>query len=298
MKNHHENTCFNPLRVTALTAMVISTLIIFPVFTVAADSILTKRPNLDVMKIAHRGAKFFAPENTLPAIEKAIELGFDYIELDIRYTREGIPVCMHDDTVNRTTDGEGKVAELTLDEIRSLDAAEGLFSDPERFKGTKVPTLEEALAVMKGRAKLYMDQKDHPNELAVKLLKEYGFLPDNMVVVGSPSFQESFRKLLPDAPVMPPVGKTSDIPQVIKRFPAPRAFNVNCTNLSEELIDMAHERGVMVFVNTMGWCDQETILRQMIEMGPDAIQTDTPRVLLKTLKKMNAEAKRAENVED
>lgn len=254
----------------------------------------TAKPNLDVMKIAHRGAKKYAPENTLPAIEKAISMGFDFVELDIRYTSDGVPVCMHDDRVDRTTDGAGLVKEMTLEEIKKLDAAEGLFSDPTKFKGVRVPTLEDALSVMKGKIKLYMDQKEPPNKLAVDLLKKYGFSPDNMVVVGAGENQLAFRELEPDAPIMPALDRAGDIPAVLERFPSPKAFNVNCTEASDEIIESAHAAGVLVFVNTMGWCDQEPVLRKMIGMGADAIQTDTPDVLLKVLKKMKAKRSSAE----
>lgn len=94
---------------------------------------------------AHRGAMATHPENTVPAFEEAARLGAAMIEFDVQLTRDGALVLMHDDSVDRTTDGKGKVADLTLDEIRRLDA--GVRKDP-RFAGTRVPTLEEALAAM------------------------------------------------------------------------------------------------------------------------------------------------------
>ena len=95
---------------------------------------------------AHRGWCEKYPENTMPAFEKAIELGVDQIETDLRVTKDGHVVLMHDADVSRTTDGEGNVWELTLDEIRKLDA--GSKKSPE-FKGCKVPTLDEFLALIK-----------------------------------------------------------------------------------------------------------------------------------------------------
>lgn len=91
---------------------------------------------------AHRGDKQYYPENTIPAFESAVRKGAQMIELDVKLTKDGKMVIMHDPTVNRTTNGTGAVAELTFDEIRSLDA--GVKFDP-KFAGTKVPTLEEAL---------------------------------------------------------------------------------------------------------------------------------------------------------
>lgn len=93
---------------------------------------------------AHRGAMTTHPENTLPALEEAVRLGAHMIEFDIQLTKDGALVLMHDSTVNRTTDGKGKVSDLTLAEIKALDAGAKLDA---RFAGTRIPTFEEALAV-------------------------------------------------------------------------------------------------------------------------------------------------------
>jgi glycerophosphoryl diester phosphodiesterase len=94
---------------------------------------------------AHRGVMSTHPENTLPAFEEAIRLGAHMIEFDIQITKDGALVLMHDGTVDRTTDGKGKVGELTWAEIRKLDA--GAKKD-KRFAGTRIPTFEETLAMM------------------------------------------------------------------------------------------------------------------------------------------------------
>jgi glycerophosphoryl diester phosphodiesterase len=93
---------------------------------------------------AHRGAMTTHPENTVPALEEAVRLGAHMIEFDIQLTKDGALVLMHDSTVNRTTDGRGKVSDLTFAEIKALDAGSKLDA---RFAGTRVPTFEEALAV-------------------------------------------------------------------------------------------------------------------------------------------------------
>ncbi|MBL9156403.1 MAG: hypothetical protein JNJ70_02950 [Verrucomicrobiales bacterium] len=94
---------------------------------------------------AHRGAMATHPENTLPAFDEAIRLGAAMIEFDVQLTRDGALVLMHDVTVERTTDGRGRVADQTLTEIQQLDA--GIRHAP-RFAGTRVPTLDEALAAI------------------------------------------------------------------------------------------------------------------------------------------------------
>lgn len=94
---------------------------------------------------AHRGGGATHPENTLPALQAAVALGAHMVEFDIAITRDGALVLMHDATVNRTTDGKGKVLDFTLAELKRLDA--GVKSGVQ-FRGTRVPTLEEALAVL------------------------------------------------------------------------------------------------------------------------------------------------------
>jgi len=103
--------------------------------------------------IAHRGASATSPENTLAAFIKAIECGSDIIELDLRMTRDGHVVVIHDASVDRTTDGQGLVAELTLAQIKALDAGYAFSLDggktfPFRSKGITVPTLEEVLQAL------------------------------------------------------------------------------------------------------------------------------------------------------
>ncbi|EON76456.1 Glycerophosphoryl diester phosphodiesterase [Lunatimonas lonarensis] len=94
---------------------------------------------------AHRGAMGTFPENTLPAFAEAIRLGAEMIEFDVQLTKDGSLVVMHDATVDRTTNGSGKVSDLTLEQIRSLDAGSWMG---ERFKGIQVPELHEVLAIM------------------------------------------------------------------------------------------------------------------------------------------------------
>ncbi|WP_201738499.1 glycerophosphodiester phosphodiesterase family protein [Thermus thermamylovorans] len=103
-----------------------------------------------VMIIAHRGAPALAPENTLPAFQAALEQGAHMLELDVWRTRDGVVVVIHDETVDRTTDGQGRVGGMSLEELQSLDAGyrftpDGGFTYPWRGRGVRVPTLEEVL---------------------------------------------------------------------------------------------------------------------------------------------------------
>ena len=108
---------------------------------------------------AHRGYSAVAPENTLPALEAALAAGAHVAEIDVKLTRDGQLVVMHDATLERTTDGRGPISALTLAEIRSLDA--GSWFD-RKFAGTKVPTLDEVLAWSRGRLGILVEMKNCP----------------------------------------------------------------------------------------------------------------------------------------
>lgn len=141
----------------------------------AAAAPLAMRAAPRKILIAHRGASAYAPENTLPAYRLAIEQGADYVEQDLQITRDGVLVCLHDVTLERTTDaarvypqrgravdaaGETArrwpVADFTLEEVRRLDAG-AWFS--EKFRGTRIPTWEEAIEAVRGKAGLYPELK-------------------------------------------------------------------------------------------------------------------------------------------
>jgi len=99
--------------------------------------------------VAHRGASRTEPENTLRAVRKAFEVGADWVEVDVRVSRDGRFVVIHDETVDRTTDGSGRVSEMTFDELRKLDAG----------MGERIPSLEEVLDEAEGRGTLVLEVK-------------------------------------------------------------------------------------------------------------------------------------------
>lgn len=252
----------------------------------APKEIPTVRPNLNVMKIAHRGSVKYAPENTIPAIEKAIKLGMDYVELDVRFTKDNVAVAMHDGSIVRTTGRFMTMNRLTFEKIREFDAG-GWFS--KEFKGTKVPSMEEAFQVMRGKIKFYCDQKEAPTKEFIELMRKYDFYPGNVVLVGGNLRSKEFRELDPEAPVMPGVGSVEDIEKILEEIPNPTAFNTLFSTITEEMIDLAHKNGVMIFCNTLVGGEKPEVMRRLIEMGVDAIQTDEPLMLREVIEEMKKE---------
>src|SRR5512143_1091036 len=114
------------------------------------------QPRSQPLVIAHRGSAAYAPENTLAAFQLAAEQGADAIELDVDLTRDGHMVIMHDATIDRTTDGHGRVGDLTLEELRRVDA--GAWKDAA-FQGERVPLLEEVFEAVGQRLLINVEIK-------------------------------------------------------------------------------------------------------------------------------------------
>lgn len=135
------------------------------------------KPRDRVSAIAHRGGSHDAPENTLAAIRQAAKNGATGVELDIEFTSDGIPVLMHDNTVDRTTDGSGRLCDLTFEQIRKLNPAANhrLRND---FPDEKIPTLREAVAeCLKNNLTIFFDVKGHANMATDALKKMYMEFP-------------------------------------------------------------------------------------------------------------------------
>lgn len=136
-----------------LAIAIILSLLLMP----TAINTIVRQNKQSVRITAHRGSSSLAPENTLPALEAAINDGADCIEIDVRKTKDGQIVLLHDQTLDRTTNLSGCVNEMNYSELSAADAGSWFG---EAYKGTGIPTLEQALAVSKGRINLNIELKD------------------------------------------------------------------------------------------------------------------------------------------
>jgi glycerophosphoryl diester phosphodiesterase len=164
----------------------------------------------DFMVIAHRGASAYAPENTLAAFDLALHLGCRHLELDVDVTSDGHIVVMHDDTVDRTTNGTGPVGSQTLAELRALDAGAWFGT---QFAGERIPTFVEVLERYQGRVHLHTEIKGRAPHLAsgtADLVRQYG-MEDHVTVT---SFQQprlaEIRAYAPELPTGWLVSEVSD----------------------------------------------------------------------------------------
>jgi glycerophosphoryl diester phosphodiesterase len=231
--------------------------------------------------IAHRGASGYAPENTMAAFRKAVEMKADYIELDVQVTKDGHLVVIHDNTVDRTTDGTGKVGALTLQEIRKLDA--GRFFRPE-FTGEPIPTFDEVLDEFRGTIGILIELKSpelYPGveRMVADALRKHGMdKPRNAkVIVQSFHFDslKRFHKLLPDIPIGVLTSEASHLTDAMLDEFATYANYVNpsCNLVTEDLADRIHDRGMQIFVWTVRKREE---VKPLLNAGVDGIITDYP----------------------
>ncbi len=234
------------------------------------------------LNIAHRGASRAAPANTLAAFEKAVELGADGIEFDVHLSADGVPVVIHDFTVDATTDGSGRVAEMKLAQLEELDA--GSYFDPA-FAGERIPTLEQVLEAVGERLLLNIELKstslrDNGLERAVIAQVERHGLDDRVILS---SFNPlSLRRAKRDAPHIPTgLLYALDLPLPLRR--AWLAFLVphEARHPEHRMVDArymawARRHGYRVNVWTV---DDPDEMRRLIGLGVDSIITNVPGVL-------------------
>ena len=228
----------------------------------------------------HRGAMGYAPENTMASFRKAVELGVDAIELDVHLTADDRVVVLHDPLLERTTNGRGHVRELTLEQVRALDA--GAHFGPA-FAGERVPTLDEVLRWARDRCVVDVEIKGGPApypglaERVVELLARYGMLERAIIISFDHPTVREVKSLAPDLATgvlyqcrpIDPVG--------LARAAGAVALLPHWSHCAAEDVERAHAAGLSVHP----WATSESArIRALLEMGVDSIASDHPdRVL-------------------
>ncbi len=248
--------------------------------------------------IAHRGGAGLWPENTLHAFERAAALGADVIETDVRATADGELVLIHDETVNRTTDGAGRVRELTLAELKRLDAGYRWSPDdgqsfPLRGRGLTVPTLREVFNALP-TMRFNIEPKHSEPSIAAplcRLIREHGMTSRVMVAAFRDTAVEQFRRECPEVATsastaevagflaLQRTGLASSYGPRMQALQVPeRAGSLHV--LSAEFVASAHARNLRVHAWTV---NSESDMQRLLALGLDGVMTDYPDRLLKIL---------------
>lgn len=148
-----------------------------------------------VLVVSHRGDNLSAPENTLASAQKAVAAGADYVEFDVRQSADGVLYVMHDDTVDRTTNGTGLIAEMTSEQIDGLDA--GSWFSPD-FAGERVPRLDDFLGRIKGLCKIYCEIKQADVAAVIKMLRNFVSPDDAFLGSFSAEIRQEYRTIAPE----------------------------------------------------------------------------------------------------
>lgn len=277
---------------------------LFPLLLLVNHSIISQPRNLDLpiqlysgsednfVVIGHRGASAYFPENTISAFRAAYEMGAEMIELDILLSKDGVPVAIHDETLDRTTNGKGLVADYSLEELRKLDA--GLWFG-EEHAGEQIPTLEEVLEFAKGKIALNIEIKTEAvtdvlsggiEEKALSLVKKYGM--EDYVLFSSFDYRAISHLKQLDVDISAALlyeksqsaGRTPS--ELIQDYEAD-AFNCSRRQFSKRWAQDTEEHNIPVFVYTV---NNKRHMEKVIKQGASGIFSDKPDLLRQVVDNM------------
>ena len=238
-----------------------------------------------VAVIGHRGGSALAPENTLAAFRNAIALGCDFVEMDVRETKDHQLVLMHDRTADRTTHGTGAVADLGLLSLRALDAGSRFGT---QFAGERVPTFDQALDLCAGRIGIYLDHKAGPISAILRAIRNHR-MSRQVVVYDGPEEVAAWKRQAPTIPVMVTPDDKYRVPggmAALAQVSRAELMDGHFLAWTADLVAEAHAAGRKVYVDIMGPTDVPAAYRRAIQIGVDGIQTDKPDALLAVLREL------------
>lgn len=256
--------------------------------------------NKEIIVVAHRGDWRHAPENSLQAIQNCIDMGVDMVEIDVRRTKDGHLVLMHDETIDRTTNGTGRVEKNTLAQLKELRLLDGLGIKTKH----QIPTLEEAFLLTKDKILVNLDKSYEIFEECYQIAKTTGTL-GQIIIKGEKSnveVEQEFGKYLDEVYFMPivrlPDTKAKQLVDDYLNNRLPIAFEFTLRYDSLEMIDYfddIRKKGAGVWVNSLwpqhnGGHDDEkaaldpSVYDWFIDNDIDIIQTDRPQLLINYLR--------------
>jgi len=211
--------------------------------------------------IAHRGASFLEPENTIKAIKMAVKMGADFVEVDVRKSKDNKLVIMHDEDIDRTTDGKGLVKDYMVSELKKFGAG----------KGERIPTLDEVIECVKDRVGLVIEIKEPGTE--GKILEKIDENELENVILTS-----FYHKSIKNARKMSPSVDAGIIftcqPVDVNHMASNASTNIifpSYRYMNEDMVKKAHRNGILVYPWTI---DNPEIFEKFVEMGVDGIVTN------------------------
>jgi len=218
--------------------------------------------------VAHRGASGYEPENTLRAVRRALEMGVDAVEVDVRLSRDGVPVVIHDETVDRTTNGRGLVRGLSIEELKRLDAG----------SGERIPLLSEVLEEVGGRCVLFAELKEVDAAApALRLVEEAGLLDSVLFISFEQEALAAVKRSAPRSHTGLIYAKPGDGIVAAKRLGC--EFVLPLYRLAtEKAVAFAHRMGLLVVAWTV---DDPEIALELKRRGVDGVASNYPDRILR-----------------
>ena len=231
--------------------------------------------------VCHRGAKTFAPENTLSAVDLAFDQGFNIVEIDVRQTKDGVPVVMHDSRVNRTTNGRVAIKKMSYDVVSQLDY--GSWFDTF-FTDEKVRPLEDVLVHAKGRGEVYIEIKEAEPKLLLELVQQFEMLEDCFFWCEDIRIMDQLRLLNKDVRIMARRYDFKTLKATIERH-QPQVIGFNGLNFTEEELEQCRELGILSMPFYLGSGLEK--LQKLIDSGADMLNLGNPELVKKILLSKN-----------
>lgn len=287
--------------VRLILALILSVLLLFLLFTPGAPSHPYYEGVTRPLVIAHQGGDGVWPGDTLYAFEQAVEIGADVLEMDAHITKDGHIVLMHDETVDDTTDGTGLIEDMTLEELKKLDAAYDWSKDggqtfPYRGQGIQVPALDEVFrAFPQMRYVIEIKLTSNPIDKPLcDLIRKYNMQDKVMVASFHDDAMKNFRSTCPEVATSASRGEVTRFVLLGKVFlsglvapkyqsiqpPYDPAESMNIPIMTKRFIREAHAKNIRVEPWTV---DDPGLMKQYIEWGVDGIITDRPDLMVEIL---------------
>lgn len=239
----------------------------------------------DFIVIAHRGSHLVKPENTIGAIEDAIKLGADYVEIDIRTTKDGQIVLSHNSTVEGQTNGSGEVRNLTWSEISALTIS------GKDGKTYRIPKFNEALKACKGKINIYLDFKDADVATAYHQIEAAGMEKQVLVYLNKYDQYDAWRKVAPKMPLMGSLPETVKTKTDLREFCSKTDLEAVDNGRDESLLAALKEEGISVFLDAQSRDEGPASWKPLTDKGIQGLQTDHPEALINYLNEIKLRKK-------
>lgn len=235
----------------------------------------------DLVVIAHRGSHLVKPENTIAAIEDAILLGADYVEVDLRTTLDGHLILSHNAEVNKHTNGKGLIKDLKLEEIEQLlvnSKDGGIY---------RIPGFSEVLKTCKNRINIYLDFKDADAEQTYREIKAAGMEKQILVYLNKAAHYEAWKKAAPEMPLMTGLSENIRTKEDLKEFLLKTSLQATDNLNNQGLFPALKENKLSVFLDVQNKQEGASQWQAAINKGVQGLQTDHPAALIQYLKDNN-----------